>query len=71
MCFSSWVPIGVNSTAGRYEGVFLLLSSRYYWSVLFPLVLFLLLAVGDFLCGWFLLFDSVALISVDHPHGRV
>lgn len=45
--FSSWTSAGVDSSAGWYVEVFLLLSSRWRWNVLFSLVLFRLLAGGE------------------------
>lgn len=69
--FLSWAFTGVDIAASRYEKVFLLFSSGYQHIILLSLALFLLLMVGDFLWGEFLLFDQVALISVHHSHGRM
>lgn len=45
--FSSWTSTGVDSSAGWYVEVFLLLSSRWLWNILFSLVLLRLLAGGE------------------------
>lgn len=71
MCFYSWASKVVDCTASKNEKVFLFLFHQYSWSILFYLVLFLCLMVGDFLWRGLLLFYPVALVSVHHFHESV